>query len=422
MLIGQNYRLDHFLVWGIRLAWVVSAAAFLGIFFLCRVGQDHLQMRDRTAGRKIKQTLSYEAIGTGSLSLNAARSSQFLPRLIHELVLIARNTRPDAPCAEPCILVGSKATGEERCIKVGENLYLSELDREKEGRRGLRFSSTESSMWIKPVSFNRSNVTFEAYRFLEEEKKEEKAPLVLSPSQEQMSARGSTAQKEGAAFVKAMREARHCGRDRLLETYGGESFRALKEKEKVQFGEGENSYVCFVSSGDLLQWHEGRWRQILPSEVSASEPVAQVKTASLRGVEIELWDETGFFRLPIRVEMLAARHMSKEAPLFTSIRLRNGSQVTCIAGKRRLVLREGDWLLKTSSGWRNLRRLEQIEDCIHHRLIGELFIFDGLETVQGKTVMKGHLFDAMRTEMQAVSFATSLDKKPAKSKERRGRR
>ena len=83
-----------------------------------------------------------------------------------------------------------------------------------------------------------------------------------------------------------------------------------------------------------------------------------------------------------------------------------------------MVLREGDWVLKTASGFRNLKKLEQIEDCIYHRLQGELFVFDQLETVQGKSVMKGHFFDATRSQMQTLSFPISQEKKSSKRERR----
>ncbi len=356
---------------------------------------------------------AYETIGKGALSLNATRSSQFIPRLGSELLLLARNTRPDAQRVESSLLLGTKATGEEKCVKLDETIYLTELDKEKEGKRGVRFSSSATSLWVKPLSMNRQSVTFEVYRFLENEQKEERNQLVLSLAPDAKQKSMSLSQKEGAAYVKIMRDTKHWGKDRLIEAYGGEEYRILREKEKIQLGQDDSEMVFFVSSGDFLVWDDGKWRQTTSADISPTMPVVQIKSASPRGIDAELWDETGFFQLSMKIApTLPNRSAGKDStPLFSSIRLRSGSQITCIAGKRRLVLREGDWLLKTSSGWRNLKRAEQIEDCIHHRLAGELFIFDGLETVQGKTLMKGHLFDPMRAQMQTISFPVSPDKK-----------
>ena len=427
MVIGQLYqfKVEDLFYWGIRFFWLMAVLAFLGIFAFFRLSEGTFEMQtSATSPGKTESRWSYEAIGQGPLSLNAARSSQFIPRLGIELLLLARNSRPDVLRTESTLLLGAKATGEERSVKLNEMIYLTELDKEKEGKRGVRLSSSETLLWVKPISMNRHSVTFEVYRFLESEQKEEKNQLVLSLDPEARKKSISFSQKEAAPYAKMIKDTRHWGKDRLLEAYGGDEYRNLREKEKIQIGPDDSSSVFFVSSGDFLIWEEGKWRQVSSAEIPAETPVVQIKSASPRGVDAELWDETGFFQLSLKIPPAASnRSVGKDsAPLFSSIRLRSGSQITCIAGKRRLVLREGDWLLKTSNGWRNLKRMEQIEDCIHHKLAGELFIFDGLETLQGKTLMKGHLFDPMRSQMQTISFPVSPDKKTGKAKERKGKR
>ncbi len=428
MVIGPLYpiKLEELYHWGVRLLWPATLLIFLGIFLFFRFNEGDFSIQTSpAAARKTAAAWPYEEIGKGPLSLNETRSSQFIPRLGNELLLLGRNTRPDANQMESALLIGTKATGEERSVKLDETIYLLELDKEKEGRRGVRFSSSHTPLWVKPISMNRHSVTFEVYRFLESEQKEEQNQLVLSIAPEAKKKSLSLSQKESLDYVKAVKEIKHWGKDRLLEAYGGDEYRMLREKEKIQVGSDEgSSSVYFVSSGDFLIWDDGKWKLTTAQEISPTKPVVQIKSASPRGVEAELWDETGFFQLPVKVSPTQPnRQTGKETtPLFSSIRLRSGSQVTCIAGKRRLVLREGDWLLKTPNGWRNLKRMDQIEDCIHHRLCGELFIFDGLETSQGKTQMKGHLFDPMRSHMQTISFTVSPDKKTSKNKERRGKR
>jgi hypothetical protein len=423
MLIGKVSRIqvDELFRWGVGfcfLGFLLVISGFASILlFSCRSAKES---SSQTLSRVGAKSISYETIGKGALSLNSQRTSQFLPWLGNELLLFARNTRPDAQRFEKTLLIGVKAFAEEKKIGSDEKIYLSELDKEKEGKRGLRFSGEKAaSIILKPLSFNRNSVTFEMVRKLEDQK-EEKSQLVLTVSDQKARRLDSLHQKEDAAFAKTANEAKHLGKDRLLEVYGGEEWRFLKEKEKIQFTHEGESYVCFVSTGEYLMWDEGKWKVVAASEISSSLPVAQVKSASPRGVELEVWDETGFFRLLVKIETHPpAKTGSKESTLFSSIRLRNGTQVTCVAGKRRMVLREGDWVLKTPSGFRNLKKLEQIEDCIYHRLQGELFVFDQLETVQGKSVMKGHFFDATRQQMQTLSFPISSQEKKSSKRERR---
>ena len=101
----------------------------------------------------------------------------------------------------------------------------------------------------------------------------------------------------------------------------------------------------------------------------------------------------GFSPLQLNVEMdRQARLQLKPEAMPSKVRLRSASQVSCALGKRRVIIKQGDWLLKTQTGWRNLRRNEEIELYLNHRLKGELLIFDGIEQEQGRSVMKGNLF------------------------------
>jgi hypothetical protein len=421
MFIGSSERvkIEELFYWGMVFCLGACACLVIGFVFMVSFSKSRIPERGSLAApaTQAKNARSYDYIGKGALSLNSSRSCQFIPWIGNEILLLARNTRPDAHEGDANLLISIKGTGGEKKVKLGETIYLSEQDKEKEGKRGLRFSENSTPLSIKPTSLNRSQVNFEVLRSLDQ--KVEKGQLTLSPA----AAGKYENQKNDAPFMRALKEAKHWSQDRLLELYGGKEYRFLKEKEKIHFVQEGSESVCFVSAGDFLIWEEGKWRNASPTEISSSVPVAQVKVASPRVVEIEAWDETGFLHLHQKLEAQSHfKAMNKESALFSSIRLRNGSEVTCIAGKRRMVLREGDWLLKTASGWRNLKRAEQIEDCIYHRLMGELFIFEGFEVVQGKTHMKGHLFDPMRSQMSALSFPVSADKKTTKTKEGRRRR
>ena len=429
MLIGHGTGAlsEKLLTWGMRLAW--ASCALVLLFFLAEIMVLEKMRENSTVARSVESAATalsdfpYDAIGKGALSMSAARPSQFMPWLGGELLLLGYNSRPDAESSSAGLLLGVKVFGEEKTMKIGETIHLTELDKEKAGKRGLQFSSGLSALSLKPLSMGRNSVTFEITRHSPGEK-EERSQLVLGTALDRLKRSSFLQQKNEEFFAKAMKEAKHWGKDRLLEMYGGEEYRPLKEKEKVHFPLGDKGYVCFVKAGDFLVWDEERWRVAEQSEISSSFPVAQVKIASPRSLEIEVWDETGFYHEIQKVENPAPSKAGsgKETSLFSSVRLRNGSAVTCIAGKRRLMMREGDWILKGPMGWRNLKTAQQIEDCVRHKLSGELFIFDGLEQVQGKMVMKGHLFDEQRTQVQSLTFPVSQDKKGAKSKERRAKR
>jgi hypothetical protein len=164
----------------------------------------------------------------------------------------------------------------------------------------------------------------------------------------------------------------------------------------------------------------GEWRVAFREEIQSDLPVAHVRAVHAGALEIDVWDETGFCPLQVKVDMEKQMPLQRKLEgMPTQIRLRNSTQVSCALGKRRVILRQGDWLLKTASGWRNLRKMEEIDQYLHRRLKGELFIFDSLEKEQGRMVMKGYLFDETRTVAQPLALPIDSEKSQGKSSRRR---
>ncbi len=101
-------------------------------------------------------------------------------------------------------------------------------------------------------------------------------------------------------------------------------------------------------------------------------------------------------RFNIALQNSKAPHKAEE--VITSVRPRSGSEITCQLGKRRVIVKEGDWWVKTDRRWRSLKTAEDLEAFLHHDIQGELFIFEKIENMKGKTILKGRCFDKMRTE------------------------
>lgn len=421
MLIGYSTRIKIEDVLRIVNRSCAALCVLLPVFFFVlalsffRSNGDGIQAEVSESAR-VEHKWPIEAIGGGPLSLSSYRTLQFLPRMGREVVLLAKNTRPDAAKKEVSFLLALKSSKEERVVKNGESVFLSESD---QGRGSFHFSSTPTSLWVKPYLKEKRGVGLEVCRTVSGE--EEKNQLVLSGESDAGMRTSTFYKKKELSFLHAIQEAKSWGKDQLFQSYGGAEFRDLKEKQKLQFTKENGSYVCFVSSGDTLVWEKQRWKAAPLQGEALNLPVARIKGASATGMDVDLWDETGFFHASLHIAAQTSTKIpAKVEPLFASIRLRNASEVTCIGGKRRVVIKEGDWLLRTVHGWRNLRRAEQIDDCLQHHLKGELFICDGLEKVEGKLFLKGHLFDEMRTAALAVSLPVAVEKKSSR-KERRTR-
>ncbi len=334
---------------------------------------------------------SYQTIGSGPLALNGMRSYIPLPSLRTELMLLGKNARPDA--IQKTVLLGLKSSNEEKVVLEGETVYLRTT-----GQDQLSFSTEKTSLAIRPI-------LLEEGVLIEVGKGEEQGSLLIKDV-------AALPSREEPVYASTLKKAVAWGHDILLQNYGGEEYFSFREKMRLEFGEGPSSYVCFIEPGDLLIWTDERWQPISLENFSHHLPLARVTAASSREVDIEAWDETGFHQMNMKISMkMPTRLPAKLDEMFTALKPRTSSEITCLLGKKRVVLKEGDWWLKTDSGWHKLKSFGEIEDLLQHKIRGELVIFDQMESEKGKAILKGHLFDPMRTYMQPITLTVSGDKK-----------
>ena len=155
------------------------------------------------------------------------------------------------------------------------------------------------SIWIKPILLENGRVLIEAGKKVGQldasHGYEEKGQFVVlaSGSSSRSGQPPSTATQTALAHLKT---AKCWGKDLLIEQYGGSEFGRWKAKYKIEFSQGASSYVAYVTAGDYLLWNEGAWEEHVLSEMSAGKPVALVREASPRGIELTAWDESGFTR------------------------------------------------------------------------------------------------------------------------------
>lgn len=349
----------------------------------------------------------YELIGTGAFSLSSGKLSPLFQHLREEIILLGRNARPDASAREVKMLIGLKSSKEEKIAVDGSPIYVDVNKKGNDMFGALHFSENDKGpIAIKPVSLEGNSVLIEVSGEEDGQFMVQERPL--SPS-------GNKDKRDH--YFHLLSQAKWWGTDILFQKYGGEEYKEMKDKQKLEFADKGSSYVQFVSQGDYLLWDEDQWTIVPLSSVSPTKPLAHVKSISSKGIEMEAWDETGFYSYYVKLQRQGpAKVNEKLETVFSSGRLQTSSQISCVLGKRRVILKPGDWLLKNGKGWHNLKKVDEIEDCLQHKIKGELFLFEGMEKEQGKIIIKGHIFDEMRTQIQPVSIPISTEKNKSKKK------
>ncbi len=373
-------------------SWLINAA-LLGIVTLASlltffVGDEEVVVSEvRIPQRKLPL---YAEIGWGPLALNGMRSQGPLPFLTREVVVLGKNSRPDVKGAS--FLLGLNSSQEEMIVEDKQPVFLVKGEDDK-----WHFSLLKTALCLVPTSYETGRVLLHVRSsFI----RDEEGSFVLKVFDK------TSHLIEKTPYVKALEGAKFWGHDLFIKNYGGSDFRNLVKKNKIEV----DGQVYFIGEGDLLIWRDGAWHWTSTSQPSV--PLAKVIAQSSADVQLQVWDESGFHSIILRKSLEKPQKIShKSEELFSSVRIRTPSEITCLLGKRRVILKEGDWWLKMNSGWKKLKTVSDIEGYLDHRLKGELFIFETISTDKGQVVLKGNSFDVMRTEMQPLSVTASLSKK-----------
>ncbi len=379
-------------------------------------------------GKKASFSIEKEVLGQGLLALNSCRE----PLILQELLLVGVNTRPDQ---DRQFSLALRSTGEQKIGTLGETIFLQQV-------HGTWMFSTEPELSLTPYSVEGTQLLC----------KLNNDQAVLTPSSLFLRPLAHE------SYVEALKKGTAWGTDVFLAGWGGDEYRNLTQKVKVAIGPS----VYFLNVGDCLYWNGEKWtedpsmnnflilnRAKAPAielsergEVSmntpplsdnlnpgalarfkmgsysltgpekAVGPIAQLVRGSSQGVDFQVWDETGFSSEKIHLAMESSPKTSfKMDELMTAIRPRTASEITCQLGKRRVILKEGDWWIRTDRRWKPVRTAADLEACLHHQIAGELFIFEKIETTKGKVTLKGQAFDRMRTFSEPVSLTVHTEKK-----------
>lgn len=413
IIVSSKIKPEKLLRAAIKGSWLLTAffcllfAVFTTISFYNDQAVEHSAKKD-TLGCPRSHSLSLEKIGQGPLSLNSSKKKTLLPDMSQEIILLAKNIRPDRKAKETSFLLFLRSSKAEYKVKNGDVVFLS-CDPQPGGAT-YRFSERKTPLWLRPTFLDKNKVLIEVGLFMPSKESEgfleEKAQFVL---QEDFA--GSDERFQSEVWFSSLRKAKFWGIDVILSKYREKPYVDLDKKPKIEIPGSKGTIFCFMQQGDFLAWNGDSWVPIENGGKAAGRPLAQVKTISQREVEFEVWNEEGFYPQWIKLETQGMGRSAALKPdqLPQSVRMRTSRQISCSFAKRRYLLKPGDWVLKTSRGWKVLKRPIDMEEYLHHKIRGELCVFDALVREQGKLMMKGYWVDEMRTHTSPFSIPVEGD-------------
>lgn len=409
VIVSWRVREERFLMMLQWISWsvVVGIASFLVLLFF-RV-EDGSRAKEFALAKRSDPPFSHERIGAGPLALNRDAFSPFAT-LMRELVVLGKNTRPDAKLQDTQILLGLCSAGQHCSIKSETPIFLDITLNDLGKIEAIQFAKQPTEFWITSHDLDARSLLIEvgdSPLFADVEKKQFALEI---PSCKQP--------QEGHAALCALQSARFIGYDAFFRIYAEkEHYRTLAQRQRVEFTGPEGSYILFLQPGDTLSWQEGKWQK----GIDPNAMLSSIEQMGEQDMAFRVWDESGFHCTEVKVQKKRIEESLPRIENFLSgARRRTKTQVTALLGGKRVILKPGDWFIQTKNGWRNLHSLADIEAYLDYKLTGVLFVFDEIQTAaDGKPVLVGHLFNETRTMTDIFVVAVYQDSALQKGNQKR---
>jgi hypothetical protein len=322
------------------------------------------------------------SIGRGPLGLIPKTLSPIAQEVVQELLVIGVNNRPDQ--AVTTLTLGCKTSGDTTVAVMDQPLYLTD---------DWRWSKTPTDRTLTTVALQGDEVVMQLAcgGQMSEEFNLIPSPLFQQPMDDH-------------PYVQALKAGKGWAFDRLLHDWGGEEYRFLSLKHKVQIG----SSVHFLDVKDCLWWDGSTWKPGLHSDA----PLAQLIASYDRSVQMGVWDEKGTSMVKIDIPVQSSGQIElNPREMMKGVKVRSHGEIVCQLGRRRVIVKEGDWWIKVGGRFRPLRSVRDLEAFLRHEIQGELVMFEKIETSQDQVCIKGRYFDHMRTKEEPLTLTLDSGKK-----------
>jgi hypothetical protein len=355
---------------------------------------------------------SYQKLNEQLLKLKVETPAIQLPNLRPVLMYYGKNGRPDADAEKPLLHFGIANTKDTRMVTTGDFLYLTYDRTAPQNKYNFSPNNQPTPLWIEAAPYNVNQVAIQLFL------RGNDGTLVSKP---QANAYFLMQEKDYARFggnpvweidktridgtLLVRQKARWYGVDLFLAQHGGDLYPDVGNKQRIDFGEGEDVYSVFVDEGTCLIWKDGRWKVATPGPDTAAYPLLCVRKIDPRLINFELWDVNG--RNKILLNLLKTTDAPTPKTLPQNIKFlgaRTLSRYLFEVNGERVVLSPHEWLLFKDNRWHLLRDPIEIQRFVERKIVTPLFIFDGVIRRGDRQVLQGTLYNASRTDTTAVEI------------------
>ncbi len=353
----------------------------------------------------------YAAISGTVLETTFVAPTVSLPDLRPFLSYFGSNDRPDIASKQNLMHFGLKDVDQMGIIAPSEPLYLLfDRKRGQGGRYVFSLDNQPTKLWVEgQPGDNKATVLVrmvdEGGQVISQPSANGEFTVALSDYARAEGGKWEIGKQRVDGTLLARQKARWLGQDLLINKHGGNEYKDLVGKERVEFGEKEDKYAVYVSEGDCLVWDGHRWLVTKVDLQSRQYPLMCVKKIDDRLMRLQLWDVGGKGRVALNLikatEPWTPQAVTKE---FHFVSARTLSQYVFEVRKERLTLRPFDWLVLLEKGWKPVATPEDIDAYVDRKIAGTLFVLDGMVKKDDKQMLQASFYSPQRTKVEVVLY------------------
>ncbi len=313
-----------------------------------------------------------------------------LPRVESQMLFSFDSPRPDVERRSSELFLHFKQTGQAKKISLPCRIDLQFYEGDK-----LGFADKESLFWIDLMRIAEGKIQGVVSILNGQKERVETERFILSPTVGPLQLPQEF--PENSPF-RILGEARFLGHDVFAEKYeGGQTLR-------IAIGAAPNLQILDLKEKGWIVWKDHQWMNGTLDEKTAF--VARIESVDGKALILEGWANGTHVRFSLPATQMASFKMRGEE-VFNLIRIRSEKQISCMMDKQCIILRCGDWVLKTGGRWKILRKKEEKEAYKLGKISGELFVFNRIESKQGQKCIEGLLVNAEKTQSVSVDLVAN---------------
>jgi hypothetical protein len=349
-----KYRFDLILpfAWGLFLFAVLVSTAW------------HALVLSNSGLKQEASTYIYETIGQGPFSLNPQYLNPYTPKVL-DMFYVTKGAKKDQGHHD--LYLGMQHSSDLEKLSYDDFLKLDVM-KDDEGHEVI---------WlIKPIKEDKDLVIFEAKHGF-------KGSMMISLPVVSMSDVRKDKYQEflNSEAIAQLSKAKMGGADSLFE-------HELHKNAVIALG--PKTFLSLVI-GDKLFWHEHKWQKVKADNTLVAE-------LQYDGHEFyfNVLDAAGFFQHSLKLSKINDEVFNPSSMMPENVKIYESGVVSCTIGHQRLILKNGDWILKTQHICQVLKSRASIERLINFERYGPLCVIEQIQIGKERSLVRGKIFSPLR--------------------------